>query len=104
MSIPKTIKLESDTEDTVVSYATNEGCLTLKLNVWGRRGWPDRIFVFRGKVLFVEFKREGEDLRKLQEYVHGKLREHGIKVYVVDNISDGEALIDKFTAGGSELC
>ena len=87
--------LETKTETDTSDYATSLGCLTLKLLIWGRKGWPDRIYIYKGAIIFVEFKREKKDPRKLQGYVHEKLREHGIKVYVVDNFEDGKELIHR---------
>jgi hypothetical protein len=87
----------------VSRYAIAQGCLVLKLNVTGRRGWPDRMYLFHGRTLFIEFKRAGEKLRKLQMYVHGQLSRHQFNVTVVDNYSDGCNVIDSFTKGGSDL-
>jgi len=86
--------VESWVEQKVVEYATLRGMLTLKLNVKGRIGWPDRIFMFKGKVFFVEFKREGEKPRKAQEYVHKIIRDQEVSVYVVDDVNKGKELID----------
>jgi len=58
----------------------------LKLNVKGRRGWPDRLILWQGgHSLFIEFKRPDEEPRKLQSYIHGILREMGFKVEVHDD-------------------
>ena len=91
--------LESKTESDAVDYAVSLGCLTLKLNVLGRKGWPDRLFVYRGSLIFIEFKREGKDPRKLQEYVHEKIREHGFEVYVIDKLVEAKVLLYKFVQG-----
>lgn len=95
---------EFDIEGTVCTYAEKErDCLVLKLNVLGRVGWPDRIFIYHKKVMFIEFKREGERPRKIQDYVHDQIRAHGIPVYVVDNISSGKAIIDHFTKSSENI-
>lgn len=95
------LKLEKQTELDVCVYAEEQGCLTIKLNLLGRVGWPDRLFLFKqGRMVFVEFKRVGEKPRKIQEYIHGKLRERGFNVEVVDNYADGRRIVDRLTQNG----
>ena len=63
--------------------------LYLKLNVLGMRGFPDRLILFRnGQALFVEFKRAGEEPRKLQLYVHKVLEAMGFQVHCYDNVDE----------------
>ncbi len=73
--------------------------MSLHLNVLGRIGWPDRIFLYpMGRVVFIEFKLPGEKPRKVQEYVIGRLRAFGFTVAVVDSISLGYRVINDFTS------
>jgi adenylate kinase len=65
--------------------------------MWGRIGWPDHLYLYHGRVLFIEFKRAGEKPRKIQEHIHERIRKHGFNVVVVDNHADGRAVIDRFT-------
>jgi hypothetical protein len=97
MVAPAPSELEKVSEQKVVDYAVARGCLVLKLNVLGRRGWPDRLFIFKGKVFFIEFKRAGEKPGKLQEVIHGRLKQHGAMVYVVDSWSRGIELVNDLT-------
>ena len=41
---------------------------SIKLNLQGNRGWPDRMFLLPGKPVFIEFKRRGEHPSDLQLY------------------------------------
>lgn len=95
--------LERAIEEVVVDYATNKGVLYLKLNVLGRRGWPDRIFVANGRVLFVEFKAPGEEPRKLQEEIHARLRRARCPVAVVDSVESGIAAIEDLTSNNQDI-
>lgn len=97
------LPLESAVEVKVTEYAKEVGCLHIKLNVQGSRGWPDHLYLYRGKVLFVEFKRWEEKPRKLQEYRIGKLRSEGFAAIVVDNYRSGRDCIDALTLSGKEL-
>ena len=92
--------LEKMVEAQVCDYAESKNCEVLKMNLKGRRGWPDRLFIFHGKVLFIEFKRLGEQPTPLQKFVHGVLQGHGMRVEVVDDHYKGRRLIDELTNGG----
>ncbi len=90
--------LERDIEEDVVDYAKRRRVfLILKLNVLGQVGWPDRLFIHKGQILFIEFKRPDEGLRKIQAYRANKIREHGFRVEVVDDRSDGYRIIRELT-------
>lgn len=49
-----------------------------------RRGVPDRIFIHRGFVVFVELKAPGEKPTEQQAHVHSILDKHGIATVVID--------------------
>lgn len=87
--------LESRIESKTTEYALSLGMLHLKLNVKGQRGWPDHIYLWKGQVWFVEFKRIGQKPRPLQDYVHSEMRKRGATVRVIDNLIDGRAMINE---------
>lgn len=60
-------------------------------------GVPDRLFLHKGKVIFVEFKRLGEKPRVIQEHVHRVLRDEGFTVYVVDNFESFKLIVKEWT-------
>lgn len=96
--------LERVTEASVTEYALSKKCFSLKLNVLARVGWPDRIYLYYGaRIIFIEFKRLGQKPRRIQDYIHGKLRELGFRVFVVDCIEQGRAAIDDLTKGDQNL-
>ena len=90
--------LESILEARTCHYAITRGVLVLKLNVIGRRGWPDRLLIHKGRVALVEFKRPGGRPRIQQIMVHERLAEHGFKPAIVDNLAAGKRLVDKLCA------
>ena len=79
---------EKVVEAAFVNQARYMGIAGLKLNIVSNVGWPDRIFFGRGRIIFfVEFKAPSNKPIKIsrrQEYIHGKIREWGFRVYVVD--------------------
>lgn len=94
-------KLERSIEAAVVRYAQRCGIPKegiVKLNGFGKRSLPDRMFLYRGEVLFIEFKREGARPTPLQEHLHARWRRLGHKVHIVDTVAQGKLLIDWFTS------
>jgi hypothetical protein len=78
--------LESRVEGALVRALKRRGLVTLKLNLQGNRGWPDRLaLVPPGRAIFVELKRPGGKPRPLQEYVHAQIKKLGFEVVVIDN-------------------
>lgn len=49
--------LEHRHEILACEWARDHGWLTPKLQHIGSTGWPDRTFIRRGRVVFIEFKR-----------------------------------------------
>ena len=82
--------MESEIQEKVTEEAENQGLLPIRINVKGRKGWPDYGYGYKGRILFVEFKRKGEVPDPLQEEVHLRMRKAGFTVFVVDNFSDGK--------------
>lgn len=80
-------------EEKVCEFAEKQGWLVRKMVYAGRRGCPDRWFFRGGKIVIIEFKRAGKEPDGLQKREHQKLRDHGIRVHVIDNIADGCSLL-----------
>jgi hypothetical protein len=84
------------------AYANKQDVLYLKLQIPGNRGWPDRVVMFpHNHTLFIEWKREGEDPRKLQLHIHGVLRKMGFEVQVHDNEHIAMAEVTAFILASS---
>jgi hypothetical protein len=87
--------LERDIERNVCDYAKARGWLTYKFTSPGRAAVPDRLFISpMGKCVFIEFKREGQKPTPAQTREHQRLREQKVPVFVVDNVKDGETVVD----------
>ncbi|MFJ7416695.1 VRR-NUC domain-containing protein [Streptomyces sp. NPDC098077] len=76
---------ERDIEGYLLAQCRAHGFLCLKFVSPARGGVPDRIVVAPHGTVFVEVKRPGSQLRKLQQRTHAKLRSHGAEVHVVDD-------------------
>lgn len=84
-------KIETEFVDALADWSRRNHVEveTIKLNLQGRRGWPDRIIIWEGgNLFFIEFKKPGEPPRALQEYIHKILRRMGFVVEVHDNVTD----------------
>ena len=84
-----TITERKHVQDPVNRWADARGILRVTLNLMGNRGWPDNVYwINGGKPLLIEYKAPGEEPRKLQKYVHKRLRELHYEVEVHDNPAD----------------
>jgi Holliday junction resolvase len=88
---------ESTIEREVCAYAKTKGCLTLKLSGQNQKGQPDRMFLFSGRVLFVEFKAPGKKPTALQARWLDRLTDHTFHTACCDDIEVGKRLIDLIT-------
>lgn len=88
--------LEKKIEKTVCDYARSRGVEAYKFTSPARSAVPDRLFIAPGgRVVFCEFKREGEKPTIPQAREHQRLRVLGMRVYVIDNIDDGKAMVNE---------
>jgi hypothetical protein len=78
--------LERDVEVPAVSWAKAQDILHLKGNRQGNTGWPDQEFFLMGRMVFVEFKRPGSDLKRNQPERCEELVARGFTVGVFDDL------------------
>lgn len=73
----------------------NEGmCIKLLCN--HIIGLPDRLCLFpKAKLVFVELKTTGKKPRKIQIFMHNKLRQLGFEVEIIDSVESVISLINK---------
>lgn len=81
--------LEKVLEAKCCKYMRNKhGLLTIKMNLLGTRGIPDRMMLGLDRVIFfIEFKRLGKTPTALQLAFHLILRKMGFSVYVIDQFN-----------------
>ena len=96
-------ELEEKIEGRVVRWAKSRGIDVWKLNVVGRRGLPDRLFILppgaRSPVVFIEFKRRGKKARKLQQHLHDNLRKRGVPILCTDNDREAKQFLIEHGSG-----
>jgi len=87
---------ESTIENAVVRYAKKHGVRSIKLAGSHDRGKPDRVFLYKNRVLFMEMKRQGGKPTELQLKWQRELTLEGFTSLIIDNIKDGMTAIDDF--------
>ena len=88
--------LERDIQKSVVSYARRNDVIAHKFSSEARRNVPDYIFLFDGRIYFIEFKATGQVARAGQQREINKLKAAGFKVDVCDDKSIGKLFINMF--------
>lgn len=84
----KQIDSEKDVERKLVELVKTHGGMCIKLLCDQLIGLPDRLCLFPSqKAIFVEVKTTGQKPRRIQKYIHEKLRKLGFRVEVLDTIS-----------------
>lgn len=88
--------LEAEIEKPAVAYGRKTGWVMRKYTSPAHRSVPDRLCMHDfGTIVFIEFKRPGEDATALQKDEHRELRARGFIVYVIDNVEDAKRVLDK---------
>ena len=95
---------ESDIEKRVKVWAKAHCILALKVSPAGTAGYPDDLFLFRGRVCFIEFKAPGRKPRPLQSARITDLQRRGYAVAVIDDLYQGIDFLDStcLSGGGGE--
>lgn len=84
---------ESEIEQQAMDYAEFRGWWQIKIMRASRNGVPDRLLIRRGRVIFIEFKREDELPDRQQLRRHAEIRAQGIEVFVCDNLADAKRIL-----------
>lgn len=85
----KNIDSEKIVERKLVELVKINNGMCIKLLCDQLIGLPDRLCLFPGrKIAFVELKTTGQKPRRIQAYMHKKLRALGFRVEVIDTIED----------------
>ena len=85
---------EHQIQAKVTNYAVSIGLISIRINVTGRRGWPDYGYIWRGRICFIEFKVPGARPEPLQAHVHGILERAWCPVLVIDDVGRGKKALD----------
>lgn len=85
----KSIDSEKLVERKLVELIKINNGMCIKLLCDQLIGLPDRMCLFPGhKIAFVELKTTGRKPKRIQAYMHKKLRALGFRVEVIDTVED----------------
>lgn len=90
--------IENEIEAYLLESCRSAGWLCWKFTSPGRAGVPDRVVITPRTTVFVEVKRPGGRLRRLQQAIRTKMLRAGAAVHVVDNRSAVDALVTELAA------
>lgn len=89
----KPSELESDLQAAVIEFAEIRGWFCIKTVSPSRRGIPDLYALRKGRHVWMEVKREGEDLRISQAKVAREMKTQGAEVYKVDSMDRAREIL-----------
>ncbi|AEY69582.1 resolvase [Burkholderia phage vB_BceS_AH2] len=87
------VPLESDIESATIDFAEQHGWWVAKFVSPGQRGVPDRIFIRRGRVLFLELKRPKKKPTSQQREKHKEMRRFGAEVHWINTLEQAYDLL-----------
>lgn len=91
----KTVDSEKVVERKLVELVKMSGGMCIKLLCDQLIGLPDRMCLFPGhKIVFVELKTTGRKPKRIQMYMHNKLRALGFRVEVIDTVESVVNFVD----------
>jgi len=86
-------QLESEIESEITDFAEVRGWWQAKFTSPGLRGVADRIFIRRGRHVFIEIKRHGEEPTLQQQKRARDMRSAGAEVVWVDSLEKARAIL-----------
>ena len=96
----ETIDSEKAVERKLVELVKANGGMCIKMLCDQLIGLPDRLCLFPNhKIVFVELKTTGQKPKRIQVYMHKKLRALGFRVEIIDTIKGVEQFIDNVNRG-----
>lgn len=91
---------EKAVERKLVELVKANGGMCIKLLCDQLTGLPDRLCLFPShKIAFVELKTTGKKPRRIQIFVHNKLKALGFRVEIIDTIIGVKQFIDDIIYG-----
>lgn len=94
----KHIDSEKLVERRLVEVVKANGGMCIKLLCDNLLGLPDRMVLMPGgEIIFVELKTTGQKPRRIQVFMHNKLRNIGFRVEVIDSVEGVTKFINDIT-------
>lgn len=91
--------IEKMIERKICDYARSFGMIAYKFNSPARAAVPDRLFIYKGRFWFIEFKQKNKKPTAPQNREHDRLKAAGAIVFIVDDVQKGKSIIDHMVSG-----
>lgn len=88
---------EAHVERACRVIAEQHGAALLKLGAALQRGIPDRMLLWQGRTIFIEFKSPGRYPTPIQRHWHARLRGLGFEVHVFRTVEEFKKLLNRLT-------
>lgn len=89
----KPTDLESDLQGDILDFAQMRGWFAVKVVSPSRRGMMDIYALRKGRHVWIEAKREGEDARAQQIRIAREMKAQGAEVYVADTLDRAREIL-----------
>jgi Holliday junction resolvase len=80
--------MESKIQKDIIKEAEKQGWYVVKIIQCNKNGFPDLLLMKNGRVIFIEVKDTGKQLRPLQEYRKKEIEKCGFEFFTLDNCKD----------------
>lgn len=88
-------ELELELEKKCVHFARENGYVSMKIEKNGHKGVPDRLFIGKNRIYFIEFKKSGGGVvSKQQVFWNNLLKSNKIESYFCDNFDEFKAILN----------
>lgn len=93
------MRTEKQLQEYLRAGARVNSMLFYKLHCEGRRGFPDVMLIYKGRIELVELKSPSKTgrLSRLQIETHEQMKEQGVTVHVISSTEEVDALIKNIT-------
>ena len=86
---------ERELEEKCVRFARKNGFVSMKIEKNGHKGVPDRLFIGKNRIYFIEFKKQGGGVvSKQQAFWYNLLKSNKIEAYICDNFDEFKAILN----------
>lgn len=85
--------LENDLQPDIIDFAHIRGWFCDKIESRSRRGIMDLLCIRRGRVIFIEVKRPGEEPTEQQARRAREMKAQGAEVFAVDSIEQARQIL-----------
>jgi Holliday junction resolvase len=82
------MQTEQQIQTKIAEWLRRQHWLVTKVMQSSLNGWPDLLAVREGEAIFIEVKRPGGVVSKIQSHRIEQLRDQEMKVYITDSLSD----------------